>query len=103
MNRSIGSTMKPLSVYGPAIEYLNYSTYEQVKDEPYTFKSGDPLYNYDKSYLGQISIRKALVDSRNVPAAKILQEVGYADSTKFLNNLGIDPSSWNNNSGLVES
>lgn len=103
MNRSIGSTMKPLSVYGPAIEYLNYSTYEQVKDEPYTFKSGDPLYNYDKSYLGQISIRKALVDSRNVPAAKILQEVGYADSTKFLNNIGIDPSSWNNNSGLVES
>src|SRR5699024_10749999 len=34
--RDIVSTMKPLSVYGPAIESQKYSTYEQVVDEPYT-------------------------------------------------------------------
>ncbi|WP_414838429.1 PBP1A family penicillin-binding protein [Carnobacterium sp. TMP28] len=103
MNRSIGSAMKPLSVYGPAIEYLNYSTYQQVVDEPYDYKSGGSLYNYDRKYLGPITMRKAIIDSRNPPAAKTLQEVGYADSTSFLKNVGIDPTKWNNNAGLVES
>lgn len=103
MNRSIGSAMKPLSTYGPAIEYLNYSTYQRIVDEPYEYKTGGSLYNYDRKYLGPISMRKAIIDSRNVPAAKTLQEVGYADSTSFLKNLGIDPSTWNNNAGLVES
>lgn len=103
MNRSVGSAIKPLSVYGPAIEYLNYSTYQQIVDEPYEYKSGGSLYNYDRKYLGPISMRKAITDSRNVPAAKTLQEVGYSNSTSFLKNLGIDPSQWNNKAGLVES
>lgn len=104
MNRSVGSAIKPLSVYGPAIDYLNYSTYQQVVDEPYTFKAGGQLYNYDRSYRGQMSLREALIDSRNVPAAKILQEVGYPDTTEFLANLGIDVTKWNGETkGLVES
>lgn len=103
MNRSVGSAIKPLSVYGPAIEYLEYSTYQQIVDEPYEYKSGGSLYNYDRKYLGPISMRKSITDSRNVPAAKTLQEVGYADSTSFLKNIGIDPSNWNNKAGLVES
>ena len=36
LDRSVGSTIKPLTVYGPAIELLQYSTYQQVVDEPYT-------------------------------------------------------------------
>ncbi|WP_051912458.1 PBP1A family penicillin-binding protein [Carnobacterium funditum] len=103
MNRSVGSAIKPLSTYGPAIEYLNYSTYQQIVDEPYEYNTGGSLYNYDRKYLGPISMRKAIIDSRNVPAAKTLQEVGYADATSFLKNVGIDPSKWNNEVGLVES
>ena len=47
LNRSIGSTMKPLSAYGPAIEYLNYSTGQLVVDEPMTYSNGDEIYNFD--------------------------------------------------------
>ncbi len=42
--RSNGSTMKPLMDYGPAIEYLNYSTYEQMTDEPYSILG--PRFRY---------------------------------------------------------
>src|SRR5699024_3488131 len=88
--RDIGSTMKPLSVYGPAIEYQKYSTYEQVVDEPYTYPGTKwSPGNYDGRYKGEMSIREALIDSRNVPAAKTLNEVGLDKSEEFLENIGI--------------
>lgn len=104
LKRSVGSTMKPLSAYGPAIDYLNYSTYQQVIDGPYTYSDGTPIANYDKRYRGQMSIRTALEDSRNIPALKTLQEVGLDKSNTFLQGLGIDikqPDGVTN--GLVES
>src|SRR5699024_11808606 len=54
LNRSIGSTMKPLSAYGPAIEYLNYSTGQLVVDEPMTYSNGDEIYNFDFEYKGKM-------------------------------------------------
>ena len=104
LNRSVGSNIKPLTAYGPAIEYLNYSTYEQVVDEPYTFKDGTPINNYDNRYEGQISLRRGLVDSRNVPTTKIYEDVPREQVSEFLTNLGIDPKTLNPGSkGLVES
>ncbi|WP_277630177.1 transglycosylase domain-containing protein [Atopococcus tabaci] len=85
-----GSVVKPLTTYGPAIEYLQYSTYHQVIDEPYTFSNGQSFSNYDNSYKGQMSMREALVDSRNIPTYKIFEDVGMENSAKFLENLGID-------------
>ncbi|MER2225588.1 MAG: PBP1A family penicillin-binding protein [Carnobacterium sp.] len=104
LNRSVGSNIKPLSAYGPAIEYLNYSTYEQVVDEPYTFKDGTPINNYDNNYEGQISLRRALVDSRNVPTTKIYNDVPREQADEFLTNIGIDTSTLNPGANnLVES
>ncbi|EPC12139.1 PBP1A family penicillin-binding protein [Lacticaseibacillus paracasei] len=93
--RSNGSTMKPLMDYGPAIEYLNYSTYEQMTDEPYTYPGTSiSLYDWDKKYQGRISMRTALEQSRNIPAVKTLSTVGMANAVKFLSGLGINlPSS----------
>lgn len=105
-NSSVGSSMKPLTAYGPAIEYLQYSTYEQVVDEAWQWPGTDTtLTNYDNSYKGQMSIREALVDSRNVPAAKTLQEVGLDNAEGFVKGLGIDVDKLNagDTDGLVAS
>lgn len=87
--RSVASTIKPLIDYGPAIEYMNYSTGTRVVDEPYNYSNGVPLRNYDNAYKGEMTVREALVDSRNVPAYKIFQEVGADNASSFLNKLGI--------------
>lgn len=102
LNRSVGSTIKPLTSYGPAIEYLNYSTGQTVVDEPYDYSSGDPIYNWDRKYMGTMTIRQALATSRNIPALKVFQEVGTDNITAFLKKLGITLNNEGAN-GLVES
>ncbi|MFD1738510.1 PBP1A family penicillin-binding protein [Bacillus salitolerans] len=89
INRQPGSTIKPIIDYGPAIEYLQWSTYHQIVDEAHTYSNGTPLKNYDNKYKGQMSIREALADSRNIPALKTLQEVGLSKARDFAANLGI--------------
>lgn len=90
LNRTIASTMKPLSVYGPAIEYLKQSTYDQLEDSPYAYPTGDRLENYDNRYVGKLSTREALVDSRNIPTTRLLEEVRLDRAGEFLANIGID-------------
>ncbi|MDE5715345.1 MAG: hypothetical protein K2I42_04355, partial [Anaeroplasmataceae bacterium] len=85
-----GSTIKPLLDYAPAIEYLNYSPASIVLDEEYSYKDGTKLKNYDNNYLGYITLRKALSDSRNIPAVKLFNEVGYERAFQFVKKLGIE-------------
>ena len=84
-----GSTIKPIIDYGPAIEYLKWSTYHQLKDEPYQYSDGTPIKNWDGKYEGQMSMRTALARSRNIPALKALQEVGLERAKEFANKLGM--------------
>ncbi|MBM7584311.1 penicillin-binding protein 1A [Bacillus pakistanensis] len=88
--RQPGSTIKPLIDYAPAIEYLDWSTYHQINDEPYEYSTGQEIGNWDGQYKGNISIREALWDSRNVPAVKTLQEVGLDKAKGFVANLGLN-------------
>ncbi|MDE5867901.1 MAG: transglycosylase domain-containing protein, partial [Anaeroplasmataceae bacterium] len=85
-----GSTIKPLLDYAPAIEYLGYNPATILKDEEYSYHDGTKLKNYDNKYLGSITLRKALSDSRNVPAVKLFNEVGYQKAFDFVKNLGIE-------------
>lgn len=88
--RSNGSTMKPLLDYGPAIEYLDYATYQPLQDTPYTYAGTNlQLQDWDKQYLGTITMRTALVQSRNVPAIRTLDAVGLTRGLNFLKGLGI--------------
>ncbi|WP_413627297.1 PBP1A family penicillin-binding protein [Fructilactobacillus vespulae] len=89
-DRSSGSTMKPLMDYGPAIEYLNYPTYQTVKDTPYTYPGTNiQLNDFDNRHEGNITMRKALVESRNIPAIRTLETVGIDRATNFLKGLGM--------------
>lgn len=89
-NRHPGSTIKPILDYGPAIEYLKWSTYEQVVDEPYKYSNGVEINNFDQRHLGQMSIREALYRSRNIPALKAFQAVGQDKASEFASKLGLD-------------
>jgi len=106
MNRSIGSVIKPLTVYAPAIEFNQYSTYHQVVDEPYQAPGTDwELSNWDGEYNGQMTMREALVESRNIPAAKIFNEdLNMDEVAGFLEGIGINPETLSSGSGgLVPS
>ncbi|WP_207940616.1 penicillin-binding protein 1A [Enterococcus sp. DIV2402] len=88
--RDFGSTVKPLVDYGPAFEYLDYSTGKTIVDEPYKYEGTDiSINNWDNQYMGTMTLRKALALSRNVPAAKLFAEVGTENIEKFLEGLGI--------------
>lgn len=89
--RQIGSTAKPIFNYGPAIEYENWSTYTQILDGPYTYSNGVSINNSDRGYMGWISLRTALAQSRNIPALKAFQAVDNKKIIEFAQNLGIQP------------
>ena len=91
-NRDWGSTMKPITDYAPAIEYGVYdSTATMVNDIPYNYPgTNTPVYNWDRTYFGNITLQYALQQSRNVPAVETLNKVGLNRAKTFLNGLGID-------------
>lgn len=83
--RDVGSTVKPFTDYAPAIEYLHYSTAKKVIDKPYYYADTKMKVNdYDNTYKGEMTMRDALVDSRNVPAMKFFDAVGADRVKKFL-------------------
>ncbi len=89
-NRSSGSTAKPLMDYGSAIEYLQWPTFKSIADTRFVFPGTNTvLHDFDKKYKGNMTMREALVQSRNVPAIRALQAVGIKRATSFLDGLGI--------------
>lgn len=78
--RQTGSSFK-VYVYATALE-KGMTPFDTVLDEPITYMSGGKAYaphNYDNTFEGHISLRRALADSRNVPAVRILDQVGIAN------------------------
>ena len=87
--RSTGSSIKPVIDYGPAIEYLNYSTGQTIMDQRTTYSNGVELNNWDFSHKGAMTLRTALVYSRNTTALQTFKAVGETNIKSFLNNLDI--------------
>ncbi len=86
-HRQVGSLFKPF-VYTAAID-RGYTPTSVIVDEPVSFEPGpgQPPYqpkNYDAKYEGNVTLRHALEDSRNVPAVKMMdvltphQVIAYA-------------------------
>lgn len=87
--QEIGSTAKPIFSYGPGIEYNQWSTWHQFTDEPHEYSSGQSINNFDRSFMGDMTMREALYRSRNIPAVKAIQEIGVNDAHQFAERLGI--------------
>ena len=89
-SRSTGSSIKPVLDYGPAIEYLNWSTAKMLDDSKYYYPNTDiQLYDWDNKYDGLMTMRHALEQSRNVPAVKTLKQVGVKRAAKFAGQMDI--------------
>ena len=59
-------------------------------DEPYKYKGTDiSIRNVDGKYHGPITIRSALVNSRNIPAVKVFEEAGTKRAREFAGKLGL--------------
>ena len=101
-DRSTGSTIKPIMDYGPAIEYLNYSTGQTMVDKPTTYSSGFELNNWDNQFMGTMTMRKALVLSRNTPAYQTFKAVGNDNIQAFLKKLELSVTN-DGKESLVES
>lgn len=97
-NTQIGSTAKPLYDYGPAIEYLNWSTKELVVDEEHGYSSGGNVNNWDLKYMGMMTVQDALRMSRNIPAIKTFQTLSNSDINSFVTKLHLNPE---NSDGII--
>jgi len=76
--RSSGSTLKPF-IYGYGLEDHVFTPSSILSDLPWsmTHQSGHySVYNYDFTYLGPLIYRKALANSRNIPAVQVLRALG---------------------------
>ena len=89
--RQIGSTAKPLFDYGPGMEYNNWSTYTLFDDSPYTYSNGKKISNFDGNHEGIITLRRALSNSRNIPALKAFQQTDNKKIVDFVTTVGITP------------
>src|SRR5271168_3121672 len=88
--RQTGSSFK-VYVYADALE-MGMNPFDTVVDEPVTFRSGGQNYspkNYDEKFEGRITLRRALADSRNVPAVRLLDHVGVQNVIELARQFGI--------------
>src|SRR5580692_10642208 len=85
-----GSSFK-VYVYAEALQ-MGMNPFDTVVDEPVTFRSGGQNYspkNYDEKFEGRITLRRALADSRNVPAVRLLDHVGVQNVIELARKFGI--------------
>nr|WP_304214469.1 PBP1A family penicillin-binding protein [Fredinandcohnia onubensis] len=88
IKRQPGSTIKPLAVYGPALEEDEFEPYSLLVDKKLTYGEYEPS-NYSGIYKGEISMYDALVESSNAPAVWMLDRVGIDTAKKYLTKAGI--------------
>lgn len=92
----VGSSIKPLTVYGPALD-LGLSPASAVANLPQAIEGWDTEKGYpsigSEKYIGIISLRRGIVSSLNVAAARVLMEnVTTQAAAQYLVNLGVDSS-----------
>jgi len=88
--RQTGSSFK-VYVYATALE-RGASPFDTIVDQPVTFRSGGQDYspkNYDEKFEGRITLRRALADSRNVPAVRLLDKVGVQNVIDMTRRFGV--------------
>ena len=91
--RQVGSAFKPI-VYSAAVEKLGWTPATIIVDSPISFpnpwnKTVWAPQNYDYRYLGPIPVRRAVEQSRNIPAVKTLQAVGIESGIEYARKLGL--------------
>ena len=88
--RQVGSSFKPY-VYTAAIDQGSTPD-DTIVDAPITFETVSGPYtphNYDQKFEGTITLRRALAQSRNIPALKLADRIGIKTVIEYAHRLGI--------------
>src|SRR3984957_4410766 len=88
--RQVGSSFKPY-VYTAVIDEGG-SPDDTIVDAPVTFQTASGSYsphNYDNKFEGTISLRRALAQSRNIPALKLADKVGIKTVIDYARRFGV--------------
>jgi penicillin-binding protein 1A len=88
--RQVGSSFKPY-VYTAAIDE-GAKPDDTILDAPITFQTASGPYtphNYDDKFEGTITLRRALAQSRNIPALKLADQVGIRTVIDYAHRFGV--------------
>src|SRR5271154_1724678 len=88
--RQVGSSFKPY-VYTAAIDQ-GARPDDLILDAPVTFQTASGPYtphNYDEKFEGTITLRRALAQSRNIPALKLADRIGIRTVIDYAKRFGI--------------
>jgi penicillin-binding protein 1A len=88
--RQVGSSFK-VYAYTAAMEQ-GFTPFDTILDAPITIMSGGQAYsphNYDERFEGTITLRRALADSRNVPAVRLAEKIGINSVIEMARRFGI--------------
>jgi penicillin-binding protein 1A len=88
--RQVGSSFKPY-VYTTVIDG-GASPDDTILDEPVSFDTPSGPYtphNYDEKFEGIITLRRALAQSRNIPALKLANKVGIKSVIDYAERFGV--------------
>lgn len=90
--RQTGSAIKPIAVLAPALEKKLITNASMFSDVRTTFNDGSnegySPTNYD-GYLGNITVRRAVESSQNIPFVRIMEKLTPKTSIKYLKQMGI--------------
>src|SRR5712691_6225302 len=90
--RQLGSTFKPI-VYTAAID-RGYTPSSIIVDAPVSYSAGNGQiyspHNYDHKFLGAITLRYALEESRNIPAIKLMDTLGAKNVIAYAKRFGFE-------------
>ena len=85
-DRSPGSTLKPF-IYALALDRGVIAPETKLLDSAF---SAGTIANADRSFLGALTPRRALANSRNVPAANLTRAIGLDETFLYLRLLGLN-------------
>ena len=86
--RQTGSSIKPLAVLAPGIDKKKFTAATIYADVETTFEGNYSPENYN-GYLGQITVRRAVESSQNIPFVEMMEEIGVKTSISYLKDMGI--------------
>lgn len=87
LRRQPGSSFKPLSVYGPALE-KGYHPYSLLYDGQLNISGYQPR-DWDYQTRGIVTLQEAIANSWNIPAVWLLNEIGLDSGLAFAQKAGI--------------
>src|SRR5438477_3362376 len=90
--RQLGSTFKPI-VYTAAID-RGFTPTSTIVDAPVSYPAGNGQiyspHNYDHKFLGPITLRYALEESRNIPAIRMMDTLGPKNVLDYAKRFGFE-------------